>query len=68
LPAYSPDLNPIEEGFSAMKAWIRRERDYILAEMADGDCNAIALLWNAVYETMIPDSIEGWFRDCGYLM
>jgi transposase len=24
LPAYSPDFNPIEEGFSAMKAWIPR--------------------------------------------
>jgi transposase len=22
LPPYSPDFNPIEEGFSAMKAWI----------------------------------------------
>src|SRR6267154_3269076 len=26
LPAYSPDLNPIEEAFSAIKAWIRRNR------------------------------------------
>ena len=24
LPPYSPDYNPIEEGSSAMKAWIRR--------------------------------------------
>lgn len=24
LPAYSPDFNPIEESFSAVKAWIRR--------------------------------------------
>jgi hypothetical protein len=30
LPAYSPDFNPIEEGFSAMKAWIRRNREYVL--------------------------------------
>jgi transposase len=22
LPAYSPDFNPIEEAFSALKAWI----------------------------------------------
>ena len=23
LPAYSPDLNPIEEAFSSIKAWLR---------------------------------------------
>ena len=24
LPPYSPDLNPIEEGFAELKAWCRR--------------------------------------------
>ncbi|KZS87564.1 hypothetical protein SISNIDRAFT_535476 [Sistotremastrum niveocremeum HHB9708] len=24
LPPYSPDLNPIEEAFSSVKAWLRR--------------------------------------------
>lgn len=33
LPPYSPDFNPIEEGFSSMKAWIRRNREEVLAEM-----------------------------------
>ncbi|RXW12687.1 hypothetical protein EST38_g13170 [Candolleomyces aberdarensis] len=28
LPPYSPDLNPIEEAFSSIKAWIRANRDY----------------------------------------
>jgi len=27
LPPYSPDLNPIEEAFSKIKAWIRRHAD-----------------------------------------
>lgn len=27
LPPYSPDFNPIEEAFSKIKAWIRRNND-----------------------------------------
>lgn len=33
LPAYSPDLNPIEEAFSCIKSWIRCNRDYVLGEL-----------------------------------
>ena len=28
LPPYSPDLNPIETAFSAMKSWLKRYRDF----------------------------------------
>jgi transposase len=28
LPPYSPDLNPIETAFSAIKSWLRRYRDF----------------------------------------
>jgi transposase len=28
LPSYSPDLNPIETAFSAMKSWLKRYRDF----------------------------------------
>ncbi|KAJ2932941.1 hypothetical protein H1R20_g4170, partial [Candolleomyces eurysporus] len=41
LPAYSPDFNPIEEAFSAIKAWLRANRDYVRGELAEGwyhDC------------------------------
>jgi hypothetical protein len=69
LPAYSPDFNPIEEGFSAMKAWIRRNRDYVLGElMGDESCEPFAMLWEAVFATMTPDAIAGWYHDCGYLV
>jgi len=27
LPPYSPDFNPIELSFSALKAWMRRNRE-----------------------------------------
>jgi len=29
LPPYSPDLNPIEEAFSAIKQYLRRHRDFV---------------------------------------
>ena len=67
LPPYSPDFNPIEEGFSAMKAWVRRNRDYVNGELTgQPTCDPFAMLWQAVFETMTPDSIRGWFHDSGY--
>jgi len=68
LPPYSPDLDPIEEGFSAIKAWIRDNRDYTRMEL-DGraDCDPYTMFWRAVYETVTPEKAEGWFRDSGYL-
>lgn len=69
LSPYSPDYNPIEEGFSAMKAWIRANRDYILGEMTgELTCNPFALLTRAVFATMTPENIRGWFKDSGYLV
>jgi transposase len=35
LPPYSPDLNPIEEAFAQLKAWIRKYRK--LAETMEMD-------------------------------
>lgn len=69
LPAYSPDFNPIEEGFSAMKAWIRGNRDFVLAELTgDPTCDPYAMLWEGVFESMTPEKIVGWYRDCGYVV
>lgn len=69
LPAYSPDFNPIEEGFSAMKAWIRRNRDFVSAELTgDPTCDPYAMLWEGVFESMTPEKIVGWYRDCGYVI
>nr|GAT43019.1 predicted protein [Mycena chlorophos] len=66
LPAYSPDFNPIEEGFSAMKAWLRQNRDYALLELT-GDGNAFGVLWEALYTAMTSENIAGWFADSGYI-
>ena len=37
LPSYSPDFNPIEEGFSAIKAWIWWNQQHLLAEMTEDE-------------------------------
>jgi hypothetical protein len=66
LPAYSPDLNPIEEVFSAIKAWIRANRDYVLGEMKGGEgCDLYKMIWDAVF-TVTPEKALGWFRHSGY--
>lgn len=50
-----------------MKAWIRRNRDFVLGELAGDDtCHPVAMLWESVYTTMTPSNIAGWFVDCGY--
>jgi transposase len=61
LPPYSPDFNPIEEAFSAIKAWIRRHaKDY---EHID---DAHVLLEDACSRIDYQHAIR-YFRDCGYL-
>ena len=52
LPSYSPDLNPIEEGFSAMKAWIRNHWDYIL-----GDDRLVLVPGLKSFDSTLPASI-----------
>jgi hypothetical protein len=50
-----------------MKAWLRRSRDYALMELGgDVDTNLFALLWSAVFETMTPENIVGWYAHCRY--
>jgi transposase len=59
LPSYSPDLSPIEEAFSKLKAVLRR----VGARTPEALQEAIgqALL------TITPHDARGWFTHCGYL-
>ena len=67
LPAYSPDLNPIEEAFSAIKAWIRNNRDYVLGELTGGaHGDPYKMLWDAVF-SVTAEKAMGWFRHSGYI-
>ena len=58
LPAYSPDLNPIERMFSKLKAWLRSAA----ARTVDGLIDAMGDALRAVR----PGDILGWFRHSGY--
>ena len=65
LPAYSPDLNPVEEAFSSIKAWFRANRDQALAQMRPGG-DPYAMIWAAVY-SVTPEKAHGWYRNSGYM-
>jgi hypothetical protein len=67
LPPYSPDLNPIELAFSAMKYRLRRNGDYVrmvMTEMSDEEIY-ITLL-KALYLITSEDAY-GWYKHCGYV-
>ena len=58
LPAYSPDLNPIEKLFSKLKAFLRKAQ-----------ARSVEALYDALGEalrTITASDIAGWFRSCGY--
>jgi transposase len=59
LPAYSPDLNPIEKVFSKLKAYLRSTA----ARTVDG---LIAAMGDAL-RAVRPGDILGWFRHSGYV-
>jgi transposase len=59
LPSYSPDLSPIEEVFSKLKAFLRR----VGARTPEALQEAIR---QAIF-TITPHDARGWFTHCGYL-
>jgi transposase len=58
LPAYSPDFSPIEEAFSKLKTFLRREG----ARTREALQEAIATALDLITAT---DAL-GWFTHCGY--
>jgi transposase len=58
LPAYSPDLSPIEEAFAQLKALLRRAkaRTTEALEAALGD----------LLDAITPRQARHYFADCGY--
>lgn len=59
LPAYSPDLSPIEEAFSKLKAALLRS-----------GARTQETLWEALaqaLQTITAQDAHGWFTHCGYL-
>ncbi|THU85210.1 hypothetical protein K435DRAFT_599341, partial [Dendrothele bispora CBS 962.96] len=66
LPTYSPHLNPCEEAFSSMKAWLSANRNFVLGELTgEATCDPYAMLWDGIF-TVTTDKAYGWFRHSGY--
>ena len=58
LPAYSPDLNPIEQAFAKLKAALRQ-----------GAARAVKALWKLIaklLKTFAPKECSNYFRHAGY--
>jgi len=58
LPAYSPDMTPIEQAFSKIKEYLRRVGARTRAALAEAITAAMA--------TVTAQDAEGWFTHCGY--
>jgi transposase len=59
LPAYSPDFSPIEEAFSKLKTFLRREGARTREALQEAIAQALTLITE-------QDAL-GWFLHCGYL-
>lgn len=58
LPAYSPDLNPIEQMWSKIKAFLRECRATTVDELF--------LAIQRAFKAVAPSDARGWFENCGY--
>jgi transposase len=58
LPAYSPDLSPIEEAFSKLKTYLRRVGARTHEALIDAITQALL--------TVTAADARGWFTHCGY--
>jgi transposase len=59
IPAYSPDLNPIEEGIAKIKETLRSLKARTKRTLSNALAQALALV--------TEDDIRGWFEHCGYV-
>lgn len=58
LPAYSPDLNPIEKMWSKVKSLLRSAEARTPADLVQAIGQALA--------QVTPQDALGWFASCGY--
>ena len=63
LLPYSPDLNPIEELFSKVKA-VSKENDHAIQWIGE-DCATDIV--QAAFSSVTPDDCVGWFQHAGYV-
>jgi hypothetical protein len=60
LPLYSPDLNPIEDSFNVLKAWVKRHIQMVCVFRDFGTFMAFGV------GEVSGNGARGYFEDCGY--
>ena len=58
LPAYSPDMNPIEKAFSKLKAFLRK--------IAERTVAGLIRALETCAEIFKPSQCTNYFKSCGY--
>jgi transposase len=59
LPSYSPDMNPIEEAFSKVKALLRKAKARTLEALFGATAQAL--------DAVSAGDARGYFEHCGYV-
>jgi hypothetical protein len=67
LPPYSPDYNPIELAFSAIKAHICHHGGLMHLAMQDTDDTDKYVKLNEAVWSVTPEDAYGWFHHCEYV-
>lgn len=60
LPPYSPDLSPIEPGWSKVKQYLRSVEARTAENLGQASAEA--------FKTITPQDTKGWFKHCGYVV
>src|SRR5439155_19125133 len=58
LPPYSPDLSPIEPGWSKVKVHVRDVEPRTIETLGQAAAEGFA--------SITPEDARGWFKNCGY--
>jgi transposase len=66
LPPYSPDYNPIELAFSAIKSYVKREQVLARDGNDEDDTHVYTHLLQAAF-AVSSDHAQGYYHKCGYL-
>lgn len=58
LPTYSPDLNPIEQAWSKLKAFLKQQQARTAETLHEAIARGLPLI--------TPCNAQAWFKHCGY--
>ena len=67
LPPYSLDLNPIEEAFSFIKAYLQRFGDQFHQDVASNRKELPLMFLYEALDEILPEHAKSWMRHLGYI-